>query len=81
MPSVTIFSTLATKKIPKGTPMNVFLRTSPVVFIGVGKLKMVRNAVLSGMPDGKCARGQSKRQESSTSADWRILCKAGAGQT
>ena len=50
--TVTILATLATKKIPRGTPVNVFLRTSPVVFIGVGELKMVRNAVLSGMPDG-----------------------------
>ena len=49
---VTILATLATKKIPRGTPVNVFLRTSPVVFIGVGELKMVRNVVLSGMPDG-----------------------------
>ena len=39
-------------KIPRGTPADFFLNAAPVVFIGVGELKMIRNDVLSGMPDG-----------------------------
>eukprot|EP00942_MAST-04A_sp_MAST-4A-sp1_P007294 g7294.t1 len=49
---VTILATLTHKKIPRGTPVDYFLKAAPVVFIGVGDLKMIRNKVLSGMPDG-----------------------------
>jgi hypothetical protein len=49
---VTILATLTKKKIPRGTPVDFFLNAAPVVFIGVGELKMIRNDVLSGMPDG-----------------------------
>ena len=58
---VTILATLTHKKIPRGTPVDYFLKAAPVVFIGVGDLKMIRNKVLSGMPDGLAVEVNKER--------------------